>query len=445
MVLGMNTAAIYNDWLGRVIDGKFTLLQWLGGSEWDDVFLTELPGDPERKVAIKLVPRDVEGAEACFDAWSAAAAFSHPHLMRILDTGRSQLNGNPLFYAVTEYAEENLAEILPERSLTPLEAREMLDPVLDALAYLHAKRFVHGHLKPSNILVVEDHLKLSVDGLHRTGEAAQSTPSPSIYDAPETGVEAMSPAADAWSLGVTLVEALTQQTPVWNRSTHADPVVPETIPEFFAWIAQGCLRTDPAKRFTLDEIRARLHPPPPSPPDSLAERAGESTPKRWQAPVVAALMVLIAVFAFLRLRSRENVPQAPPVASEQSAFTVAQPAAEATPSPQAAETPIPNGRTEKGAVMEQVPPDVLASATNTIHGRVESRVRATVGADGNVSDATLESPGPSKYFANKALQAAHSWKFKPALVNGQPVPRGWIVRFVFERTGTEITPIETNP
>jgi TonB family protein len=68
-----------------------------------------------------------------------------------------------------------------------------------------------------------------------------------------------------------------------------------------------------------------------------------------------------------------------------------------------------------------------------------------VGADGNVSDATLESPGPSKYFANKALQAAHSWKFKPALVNGQPVPSVWIVRFVFERTGTEITPIETNP
>ena len=29
----MNTAAVRESWIGRVIDGKFPLLQWLGGSE----------------------------------------------------------------------------------------------------------------------------------------------------------------------------------------------------------------------------------------------------------------------------------------------------------------------------------------------------------------------------------------------------------------------------
>jgi len=61
------------------------------------------------------------------------------------------------------YADEVLSEILPERALTPAEAKEMLAPVIDTLSYLHAKGLVHGRLKPSNILAVDDRLKLSGD------------------------------------------------------------------------------------------------------------------------------------------------------------------------------------------------------------------------------------------------------------------------------------------
>ncbi len=73
-----------------------------------------------------------------------------------------------------EYAEEDLSQILPERPLTPGEAREMLDPVLDALSYLHEKGFVHGHFKPSNIMVVDDQVKLSCDNLEVAGRAWQT-------------------------------------------------------------------------------------------------------------------------------------------------------------------------------------------------------------------------------------------------------------------------------
>ena len=43
-----------------------------------------------------------------------------------------------LLYVVMEHAEENLSEILPQRALTPSEARDMLGLVLDALSNLHA-------------------------------------------------------------------------------------------------------------------------------------------------------------------------------------------------------------------------------------------------------------------------------------------------------------------
>jgi TonB family protein len=99
----------------------------------------------------------------------------------------------------------------------------------------------------------------------------------------------------------------------------------------------------------------------------------------------------------------------------------------------------------KGAVVEQVQPEVSRNASKTIHGRVKVTIRTTVDPSGNVSNATFDSTGPSKYFSNLALQAARHWKFKPAQVDGRSVPSVWILRFQFGRDGTEITPAEVSP
>ena len=148
-----------------LIDGRFTLLRFLGGTESSSVFLTELGDEPKRKAAIKFISADQVDAEASIAQWEAARTLSHPHLIALLEHGRSELDGQDLLYAVTEYADEVLSEILPERPLTPAETREMLGPILDALAFLHGRDLVHGHLKPSNIMVVNDRLKLSADRL----------------------------------------------------------------------------------------------------------------------------------------------------------------------------------------------------------------------------------------------------------------------------------------
>jgi TonB family protein len=72
-------------------------------------------------------------------------------------------------------------------------------------------------------------------------------------------------------------------------------------------------------------------------------------------------------------------------------------------------------------------------------------IRVTVDPGGNVSNAAFDSPGPSKYFAKLALQAAQHWKFKPAQVDGQAVSSVWILRFQFRQTATEVTPVEASP
>jgi serine/threonine protein kinase len=219
----MNSEAVRSNWEGRIVDGRFPLLKWLGGSERSSVFLTELDGDRSRRAAIKLIPASSRGAEAQAAVWELTATLSHPHLMRLFSAGRCQFGDAEVLFVVTEAADEILSEILPLRPLTPTETREMLEPVLDALAYLHAKGFVHSRLKPSNIAAIGDQLKLSCDSLHVAGDPGIHAWAPAAHDAPECASDAVTPAADVWSLGVTLVEALTQYPPPWDRTKPKDP------------------------------------------------------------------------------------------------------------------------------------------------------------------------------------------------------------------------------
>jgi len=141
----------------QIIDG-FPLEQYLGGDD-SAVFSTHRGPDASEKAAIKLIHADAESTESQLGRWRRASELTHPNLLRLYERGRWQLNNVPLLYVVMEYADENLAQVLPERPLSAAEAREMIEPALRALAFLHASGFVHGRLKPSNLLAVGNVLK----------------------------------------------------------------------------------------------------------------------------------------------------------------------------------------------------------------------------------------------------------------------------------------------
>jgi TonB family protein len=90
-------------------------------------------------------------------------------------------------------------------------------------------------------------------------------------------------------------------------------------------------------------------------------------------------------------------------------------------------------------------PDLLPSAVQSIHGVVNVKVRVTVDASGNVESASLDAPGPSKYFAKMSLQAAQNWKFKPAQADGESTSRAWILNFKFTQAGADVTPVQVTP
>ncbi len=462
----MNAAVAQELWKGQTIDGKFALLEWLGGSTHSAVFRTELPGSSTQPAAIKLIRADRPDAAQQIAAWRGLVTLSHSHLLRIFHAGHCQMSGAPWLYVVMEHAEENVDQVLPVRALSMAEVGELLPPVIEALSFLHSKHLVHGRLKPSNICAVKNQLKLTTDSVH---PAAQPfTPYfLTAYDAPESESGRLSPAADMWALGMTLVAAFDQRPLTWSRSNTLDPVIPKSIPAPYAQIARECLRMNPEDRCTLSKLRDLVHHAPPLPNPPAPKATGR---KKVVAPLVAVLVVAAVIFA---VRSKHSTPsEAPAVApAEQQQLPPAeQPAAnssdqkptayapkadtaaapvvthENAPAPQTPPKPpvrVVESVPTTAGVVSQVLPQVPLSARETIHGKVRVKVQVQVDPNGDVSDASFISPGPSRYFARLAMEASRQWKFQPAGVNGQATPAQWVLEYRFGRTSTEVTPVAT--
>ena len=246
----------WRDSEGQVIDGRFPLVKHLGGSDHSVVFSTKRGKDQNEKAAIKFIQADAANADAQLARWDRAAKFHHPNVIRVFESGRCQLAGLDLLYVVTEFAQENLGEFLPQRALSADETHDMLEPFVDALWYLHGQGFAHGRIKPANILAIDDQLKLSSDSICPDGDKQIGAGKPDIYVAPETNGRTTT-AGDVWSLGATIVESLTQHRP---GETSGDPTFPDSLPQPYLDIARNTLRRDPKARWTVTEISKRFNP-----------------------------------------------------------------------------------------------------------------------------------------------------------------------------------------
>jgi TonB family protein len=472
----------WRQFVGQVVAGEFPLREYLGGSSRSAVFLTER-GERTAKAAIKLVPvpADPATADLLLARWDLAARLSHPRLLRLFERGRCRLGGAEFLYVVSEFAEEDLSQILPQRALTSAETGDMLRSLLDALSSLHDQGLVHGRIKPANVMAAADVIKLSSDSLCPAGGSKIPSPPsilPSIYDAPELATSTLSPTADLWSLSVLLVETLTQRLPVSKPGQSGEPVLPATIPPPFREIVHNCLRRDPARRWTVTDIRAHLARPssvPKKPAESVpspsrSERPAAAIPerrntKRLALPIVLAALALVAVTAVMKLTGPHQNASQPaatemarstqpvPPAATPSSPAAAHPSRHAASSSQPAPAPITQaepaggapartatpGAATKSAVAHEVLPNVSRRALDTITGTLKVRVRIKVDRAGNVTEANLESAGPSPYFARLALAAANGWKFT---AGPQPTQTEWRLLFEFRRDGTRAIPTE---
>lgn len=478
---------------GHVVEGRFPLIQYLGGTGHSSVFLTECANREQKRAAIKLIPAPHGNAQPLLTRWRLAARFSHPHLLRLYEAGRCTLDDAEMLYVVMEYAEGDLAQTLSERPLSPSEAGDLLHPLLEVLSYIHGKGFVHGHVQPSNIMAIGDRLKLSSDRICHIGEFGDVRNGNAPYCAPECGgSECLSPASDIWSLGMTIVECLTERLPE-ARGSRGAVSVPSNLPSPFSEMARHCLRRSPHRRWDIAALQSRLKlsafalqeahadrlatPAAPAPrpavavrrdPPALeAEPTAESAAKLRRSLALGAAALSVAAVAmgvvFLRPASHP-APEPSHLVKIDAAAVKAPPPASAPPQPAANISPQPDlppsrlsatiassepGRVveaaslaptslhstaeSEGGVLHRVLPDVPRFASDTISGTLRVDVRVKVNSLGKVTAAELESAGHSRYFARLSLDAARDWKFRAPDVNSKSPSREWLIRFDYTR------------
>ncbi|WP_100449054.1 protein kinase domain-containing protein [Glycomyces xiaoerkulensis] len=235
-----------------------------------------------RSVAVKFLREELRGDPAVVESFFAEAevlgAIDHPGVVEVRDF----VHTDSVLAVVLELIDGlDLREHLRIHGPLPAaEAAARCASAAETLAAVHRAGFLHGDVKPGNLMLDGDDGAKFIDfGIAR---AAESTSLPSHgtpeYTAPEVASGASAcPGIDNYALGLVLYEALTGRsayrggsiTDVLDRHLTRIPVKPAAVdPELWA-VVETLLSLDPERRGDLDRIAAELRRLAPG----LADRA----------------------------------------------------------------------------------------------------------------------------------------------------------------------------
>ncbi len=194
------------------------------------------------------------------------------HVVELADVGQL-VDGR--WYEVQEHiAGGNLVELRRSLSAPPTEGalRHILTEISEAIAALHAVGLAHHDIKPENILIRRDaplDLVLGDFGLTVVADSktyyATNRNATINYQAPETMRQIGGEPRDYWALGLTMAMLATGDAPYAGLHEHSildqhhkriPPPLVESLPDGrLKQLCRGLTRYDPAKRWSIDEIR----------------------------------------------------------------------------------------------------------------------------------------------------------------------------------------------
>jgi serine/threonine protein kinase/alkylhydroperoxidase/carboxymuconolactone decarboxylase family protein YurZ len=350
--------------------GSYRLISRIGAGGMGEVWKGE---DTRlgRIVAIKVLPpavaADVEATARLRREARTAAQLYHPNIAMI---HAIEQDGDRIFI-VMEYVEgEPLSKILARGAMSEAELCRVGRGVADALAEAHGKGIVHRDIKPDNIMVNGQRVKVLDFGI-----AKQIAPATTSSDAPTTfmtqqgmilgTVHYMSPEqalgkaldarTDIFSLGVVLYEAATGRLPFSGETAtetmmHIIRDEPEDAARVNPAISDGmkaiisrCLRKNRDERFaSAADLAAALEqqlgqastaPYTAAAPTLLTESRLKTVqepppPKRgrWLWMALGAILLAAGIIGAIASRTVTSPPPAkpaPPAVATQPASTAA--------------------------------------------------------------------------------------------------------------------------
>ncbi|MGE1155495.1 serine/threonine-protein kinase [Pseudomonas kitaguniensis] len=211
----------------ELLVGRYRIERLLGAGGMGAVYrardlLIEQFGEPDPYIALKVLSEEFsespDASALLYSEFALTRHLRHDNVLRLhsfeVDTGCKRA-----FITMELMRGLTLDKLLCERPLgLPWhELREIVLPLLDALAYTHARGVVHGDMKPSNVMVSEEGVRLFdfglsqaqegvLDGLPRLSRDRFNAWTPG-YAAPELlEAQPLAPSADIYGVACVIYE-----------------------------------------------------------------------------------------------------------------------------------------------------------------------------------------------------------------------------------------------
>ena len=311
--------------------GAYTLIREIGRGGMGSVWLAErADGLYEGKVAIKLLSNAALRAPSARERFKREgellAKLSHPHIAHLIDAG---LLDQEVPYLVLEFVQGlTIQQYCEINALGINKVVELFCQVLDAVAYAHSMLVLHRDIKPANILVTATgEVKLLDFGLGKliddnaadddAGELSRIAGlgyTPRYAPPEQLKGNAVSTASDVYSLGITLYELLTGESPehLQRYTRPSDKLAALSDRSHWSKLVKGdidsivakAISESPKDRYANaaamrdDLLRFLNHEPVTAQPDTGLYRAGKFV-RRHQFAVGSTVSVVLLVLAAL--------------------------------------------------------------------------------------------------------------------------------------------------
>jgi tRNA A-37 threonylcarbamoyl transferase component Bud32 len=263
----------------------WTVVRPIGRGAFGHVYETRRQSG--ERAAIKILTASADRTSEVVERFAREARvlqkLDSTHVARIYDVGNLSTARGDAPYIALEYVDGiDLGRVLADRKRIPWqEAARWFADVADALGAAHALDFVHRDVKPANIMLVGEAVKVIDFGLAKAIEREENIDSLTRADMVVGSIHYMSPEqliassavdgkTDVWSLAVSLYELMCGRLP-WNGTSELEiaaqilqrPPVPmrasvADVPADLEALVRACLTRAKDKRPDMPAVAATL-------------------------------------------------------------------------------------------------------------------------------------------------------------------------------------------